>query len=272
MLPRIRTSLIVRVLIGFSLGILLIWWLVRDIDARQFIDHLTGFSWILLIPVFVLVIASAVIRAARWRLLFHDRPPSVGRLFFVENTGIGINSVAPVRVLAEPVQFSYLAIRDGHDRGSVLASIVLSRVIDLMVTLSIIALGFLIFPPTGQLRAAVWGTMGALALGAAAVVVFSLSTHRWGWLRTRPLVVTYGNAWRRLVAQPRRVVQVLLVTVVQWTLLGAAALIIARQVGINLHFPVILILTLATMTLGMVLPGLPSGIGPRKCAPTTSGE
>ena len=268
MLPRIRTSLIVRVLAGFSLGILLIWWLVRDIDVRQFVDHLTSFSWILLIPVFMLVIASAVVRAARWHLLFHDRPPSVGRLFFVENTGIGINSVAPVRVLAEPVQFSYLAIRDGHDRGSVLASIVSSRVIDLMVTLSIVAFGFLIFPPTGPLRAAVWGTMGVLAVGAGAVVVFSLSTHRWGWLRARPLVVTYGNAWRRLVAQPRRVAQVLLVTVVQWTLLGAAALIIARQVGINLHFPVILILTLATMTLGMVLPGLPSGIGPFEFAAT----
>ena len=268
MLPRLRASLIVRALVGFALGILLIWWLAHDIDVRQFVDHLTGFSWALLIPVFALVMANGFIRAIRWRLLFHERPPSVARLFFVENTGIGINSVAPVRVLAEPVQFSYLAIRDGHDHGSVLASIVLSRVIDLTVTLSIIAVGFAVFPPSGPLRAAVWGTIIAFALGAAAVAVFSLSTHRWGWLRSRPLVMTYGMAWRRLAAQPGRVVLVLLVTIAQWTLLGLAALIIARDVGIDLRFPVILVLTLATMTLGMTLPGLPSGIGPFEFAAT----
>jgi uncharacterized membrane protein YbhN (UPF0104 family) len=268
MLLQIRVSVIVRIFVGFSLGILFIWWLLRDIDIRQFAEHLIDFSWELVFPVFILVITSAVIRAIRWRLLFHDGPPSVGRLFFVENTGIGINSFAPVRVLAEPVQFSYLAIRDGHDRGSVLASIVLSRVADLVVTLSIIALGFSVFPPTGPQRAAVWGIIGALALAAGVVVVISLSTHRWGWLSKRPLVATYGMAWRRLAAQPRRVVQVLVLTVVQWTLLGIAALLIAREVGINLHFPVILVLTLATMTLGMTLPGLPSGIGPFEFAAT----
>ena len=264
----IRSSLVLRTLVGFSIGILLIWYLARGIDGRQFIDSLTGFSWALLVPVFALVLANALVRAFRWRLLFHDRRPSLGRLFFVENTGIGINSVAPVRVLAEPVQFGYLAGKDGHDRGAVLASIVLSRVIDLTVTLSIIALGFLIFPPSGSVRFAVWGAIGALALAASAVVLASLTTYRWGWLGARPLVATYGTAWRRLAAQPRRVAIVLFVTVVQWVLLGVAALFVAREAGINLQFPVILVLTLATMTLGVTLPGLPSGIGPFEFAAT----
>ncbi len=268
MLLRIRPVLLLRVFVGFSVGILLIWYLVRDIDLRQLVDHLTAFSWTLLVPVFGLVLANAVVRAYRWRLLFHDRRPSVGRLFFVENTGIGINSVAPVRVLAEPVQFSYLAGRDGHDRGTVLASIVLNRVVDLTVTLGIIALGFAIFPPSGPLRAVVWATIGALGLAASAVVVISLTTHRWSWLGARPLVATYGRAWRRLASEPRRVAYVLFITVVQWVLLGVAALLVAREVGIDLQFPVILVLTLATMTLGMTLPGLPSGIGPFEFAAT----
>ena len=57
-----------------------------------------------------------------------------------------------------------------------------------------------------------WGAVGLLALGALAVVLGSLVTHRLGWLRSRPLVATYGTAWRRMAGQPRRIATVLSVT------------------------------------------------------------
>jgi uncharacterized membrane protein YbhN (UPF0104 family) len=262
MLLQKQLSLIVRIALGVGFGVALLWWLLRDIDAQELVRHLLDFSWERLVPILGLVLLSGVVRAYRWRLLFHDRAPSVSRLFLVEHTGIGVNSLAPVRVLAEPIQFGYLAIRDGYERGSVLASLVLGRVVDTFVTLGTIAVGAVFFPPSAPLRQFAWG---ALVLGIAvaiAVSLFSLSMHRWRWLHRWHWLTTYGHAWRRLTARPRRMALIVAVTSLQWACVGLAAWLIARDVGIGLPFPAVYIVALGVMTLGFTLPGLPSGLGP----------
>lgn len=257
---RRRILLVLRISAGMAFGLALLWLAFRQVESRELLRHLRAFPWLLLAPVVALVLLSSVVRAYRWKLLFLEAPPSTARLFLVENTGIGFNSVAPIRVLAEPTQFGYLVLRDGRDGGAVLASLVLVRVVDLTVTLAMIALGFLAFPPGGPVAAWVWRGMGLLAAVGLAVSALSLVVPQ--WLARWPMLATYGEAWRGLLTQPRRLSWILLVTAAQWLLLGLAAWTIAREVGIGLPFPVVHILTLAIMTLGLTLPGLPSGLGP----------
>ena len=261
-----------RIVAGIGLGIGIFWYVIQGVDFGALASQLAKFNWALMIPVFALVVMSAVVRAYRWRLLFHGGAPSLSLLFFVENTGLGLNSVAPIRVIAEPIQFGYLALREGYDRGVVLASIILGRVSDLAVTLGCIAIGFAIFPPHGA-EILTW-----IVLGLTAVVIFvavgSLFTHRFAWFDQFPIVRTYTAAWRELVGQPKKLALVGGVTLAQWLLLGAAAFLVFNNKGVDIAgnsqlwqtFGVIYVVMLGTMTLGSLIPGLPSGIGPFEAA------
>ncbi|MDA1096383.1 MAG: lysylphosphatidylglycerol synthase transmembrane domain-containing protein [Chloroflexi bacterium] len=265
-----RVLFFIRIALGFSVGGVLTWWLVRDIDLREFFGRISQFSWPLFGPVFALVITSMVIRAARWRMLFGDgdKGPSFARLFFVENTGIGLNNLAPVRLLAEPIQFGYLTVRDGHNQGAVLASIVQNRALDLVVTLAIMAIGFSIFPPADIVRFVLWSVMAISTVALVGVVTLSLTTHRWALLRKWSVAVAYGTAWHQLASDPGRLFRVMLTTLLHWVVVGLAAWVIAGGVGITLSFPVVLLLTVGILMLGMALPGLPSGFGPFEFAAT----
>jgi uncharacterized membrane protein YbhN (UPF0104 family) len=223
----------------------------------------------LLVPAFGLVLLTAVVRAYRWRMLFLSRPPSAVRLFVVGTTGMGVNSLSPVRVLAEPVQFAYLTVQDGHDRGDVLASLMLIRVTDLFVTLGMIVCGFLVFPPSeAQVPSAVWLSILALMAAAAVITVLSISLPRWEWRQRWPWTAAYAEPWRRLLTSPQRLASVLLMSILQWSLVGTAAWVIARGTGIDLPPLLVPPLTLAVFTLGLSLPGLPTGLGPVEFAAT----
>ena len=261
-----------RILIGIALGVGVAYFIVREVRWAELLENLAEFNWYLMIPVMAIVVVSNAIRAVRWRMLFHGRAPNTRLLFFVENTGQGINNLAPIRVIAEPIQFGYIALREGYDRGSVLASIVLGRVSDLAVTLGSLAIGFTIFAPegAGYLRIIILVLVGILVTIAA----LSLYTHKITWFDRFPIVRTYSAAWRELIAQPKKLISVMAVTLATWMTLGLAAYLVAfsKELAPNNSdnilevYVIVYVVVLGTMTLGSVLPGLPSGIGPFEAA------
>ena len=261
-----------RILIGVALGVGVAYIIVREVHWAELLDQLSQFNWYLMIPVFAIVVASNAIRAVRWKMLFHGRAPSATLLFFVENTGQGLNNLAPIRVVAEPIQFGYIALREGYDRGAVLASIILGRVSDLAITLGSLALGFAIFKPDGAAYLQ-WVILTLVAI-VVAIAVVSLYTHRITFFERFSLVRTYSAAWQELVGQPRKLFSVMGVTLATWLTLGLAAFVVALDKDLSPTgyghplqlFVIIYVVVLGTMTLGSVLPGLPSGIGPFEAA------
>ncbi len=261
-----------RILIGMALGVGVAYIVVREVQWAELLNQLSQFNWFLMIPVFAIVVASNAVRAYRWRMLFHGRVPPATLLFFVENTGQGLNNLAPIRVVAEPIQFGYVALREGYDRGAVLASIILGRVADLAITLSCLAIGFALFKPEGAayLR---WVMLGLVSI-VIVVAVISLYTHRVAFFDRFSLVRTYSTAWQELVGQPRKLTAVMGITLAQWLVLGLAAFVVAlnndlQPAGYPQYwqlFVIIYVVVLGTMTLGSILPGLPSGIGPFEAA------
>jgi uncharacterized membrane protein YbhN (UPF0104 family) len=249
-------------------GAVLLWWVWQDVDNRALVDRLGDFPPVSLLIVIALLLVSGVVRAYRWSLLFpSDRPP-VTRLFLVENTGIGFNSVSPVRVLAEPVQIGYLALRYGYDAGAVLASVVLVRVVDLVITLSMIALGFLVFRPQVDVPGSVWGGIGIFATVAVIVIGISLQSGRTRFTDRLKFLDPYAGVWRELARRPIRLGAVVGMTAAFWIVKGAAAYVIVVGLDIDLSPPETHVLMLAVTTLGLTLPGLPSGLGPMEFAAT----
>ncbi len=261
-----------RILVGVAFGVGVAYFIVRGVDWPELLNQLSQFNWVLMAPVFGVVVASNAVRAYRWHMLFHREAPRPTFLFFVENTGQGLNNLAPIRVVAEPIQFGYVSLREGYDRGVVLASIILGRMTDLVVTLGSLAIGFAIFRAEGAayLRWVILPLIGLVLIVAA----ISLYTHKITFFDRFPIFRTYSAAWQDLVGQPRRLISVLAVTLTQWLILGFAAFIVAVDQGIRLAgytndwqlFGVIYVVVIGTMTLGAVLPGLPSGIGPFEAA------
>ena len=88
------------------------------------------------------------------------------RLFWIENAALGMNNLSPIRAMDEVLTFGILTMRDRLPGGSVIATMMMSRVQDLSFTLLFIS-------------AAVIGIPGLLKFTPAivATAVFAL-----GWL------------------------------------------------------------------------------------------
>ena len=259
---------LVRIASGAGIGVALLWWVWRDVDNRALVDRILEYPLALLPVVFALLLISAVVRSYRWSLLLPPGTLSIGRLFLVENTGIAFNNVSPIRILAEPIQLAYLTRRYGCELGTALASLVLVRVIDLLVTLALIVIGFTLLPPSTAAPRSVWLGIGLLVLAASVVIALSLLSERTPWAGRLAFVRPYADAWRRLAEQPRKLAWIITVTAAFWFVKGGAAFVIARGLQVDLSLPLSLVLMLAVTTLGLTLPGLPSGLGPFEFAAT----
>ena len=118
--PLKKPQFLIRVIFGFIIGLTFLWFTTRDINLNVFVNSIEDLSFNFVIPAIGFVVLSLLTCAYRWKTLFTENSPSVLRLFVVENTGVGINSLAPIRILAEPIQFAYLTARDGYNKSQVL--------------------------------------------------------------------------------------------------------------------------------------------------------
>ena len=136
-----------------------------------------------------------------------------------------------------------------------------------------LAIGFAIFVPQQAglyLSVIILILMGVLI----AIAVLSLYTHKITYFDRFSIFRTYSAAWQELIAQPKKLASVMGVTLATWLTLGLAAFVVALSKGLQPTgyegywqiFIIIYVVVLGTMTLGSILPGLPSGIGPFEAA------
>ena len=260
--PLKKPQFLIRVIIGFAIGVIFLWFTSRDINLSIFRDNIADLSFNFVLLSIGFVMLSLLVSAYRWKILFTQDSPSVLRLFVVENTGIGINSVAPIRILAEPIQFAYLTVRDGYSKSQVLASLVLVRMLDLTITLITISVGLLLSPPPHELKEVIWTTSLILALFLMVVSYISLTINQWAYLNKYPLIVEYGRIWRDLFREPTRLIKVLLITNIKWLLLGVSGWLVAKDLGLSINYWQLYVIILIITTIASVVPGLPSGLGP----------
>ena len=87
-----RFLIIFQYLFFLGLGIFLVWWSVRDIDNQKMAEiraALKNARFLLVIPVFIILIASHYARALRWRLLMEPLgyKPGKANTFFAVMIG-----------------------------------------------------------------------------------------------------------------------------------------------------------------------------------------
>ena len=232
--PLKKPQFLLRVIFGFVVGLIFLFFSTIDINLNIFINSIADLSFNFILPSIGFVVLSLFTSAYRWKTLFTEHPPSILRLFVVENTGVGINSLAPIRILAEPIQFAYLTVRDGYKQSQVLASLILVRMVDLAITLITIVFGLLLSPPPHELKEFIWTTSLILALFLMVISYISLTINRWEYFKKYPLIIEYSTVWRDLFRQASRLFKVLLITNIKWLLLGVSGWLIAKDLGLSL--------------------------------------
>ena len=114
------------------------WLALRGLDWGVVRGQFESLSVPLVVVGLLIFIFASWLRACRWRLLFFDEEISVGRLFIVQNEGIGLNNLVPLRIASEPVQLAVLVLRDRVDGAKALATLGMERVLDIFVSTAVL--------------------------------------------------------------------------------------------------------------------------------------
>lgn len=159
-----KLSTVLQYLVFLGLGLVLVWFSVKDIDAAswaQIRQSLGEARYILFIPVFLILLFSHFIRALRWRLLMEPMGyrPDKANTFFAVMIGYLANQVFPR--LGEILKCTLLARYEKIPADKLVGTIILERLIDGLCLLVVFSITLLIQPGLySQLVAEVFQSSG----------------------------------------------------------------------------------------------------------------
>ena len=248
-------------LLGVGLGLFLGWLAIRGTDWTRVKQAMGQFPPSMLILALVLLVISAYLRAARWRLLWITEKVSTLRLFWVENAALGLNNLSPVRALDEPVELGILTLRDRLPVGTVAATIVVSRILDLVFTLLFVTAAVASLPALLQFTPAIALTALYLFVWLLLLLNIRRIVEKFPGLRRLRWVTSFEDALAIVRLQRRRLIMSFGLTAVYWLILGPVGWAVAAGTGIDVAFHHVMFVVMGSIFFATAIPGLPGAIG-----------
>jgi uncharacterized protein (TIRG00374 family) len=271
--PRLGPARAALPWVGLLVSALFAYLAVRHVRYGDVWRGLESSNYWWLVPAFVLLAATVLVKAVRWRYLFRreTRPPFRPALSSIL-VGSFFNAVLPARA-GEAARVLALNNRAGTSRAEAASTIVVERSYDVLVLLVLLFVAYPWLPQVGWLHnAVVLGVTLAAALLGVIVVLAVFGSRPLHWL-LRPLArlpfvsreqlehvgdrLGHGLAGLR---QWRLALGALLWTTVGWLTLAASTWFVMRGFHLELGFAAALLVVIAT-NLAMILPSSPSAIG-----------
>ncbi|MBV8408916.1 MAG: flippase-like domain-containing protein [Alphaproteobacteria bacterium] len=270
-------------LLGLSFGGLCLWLAVRGVDWREVrgAAAMVDPSWIA--TAVALQGLNLLLRSARWReLLLFAAPVRASRVFDALLVGYAVNAALPAR-LGELFRADRLARAGSVSRSTALASIVVERLLDLAMAVSLLLTGLgLVSGADAKDSAqavvryvAIAGALLAVAVAAALIAIGrgfasgqaeTLVLRLLRRLRQGPLIarrlgaIADDFASFARVLQSRRFLAALAMTLPIWAIETAAIWSICRAAQVELGFAALLCL-MGGISLSTVLPTAPGFVG-----------
>jgi glycosyltransferase 2 family protein len=129
---------------GIAVSVLLLWWVMKGVDAREVWFHLkSGNLWLLAAAVAVAT-SGFLLRALRWRLLLHPLSPdtSLRNRFTAVNIGFAANNLLPARI-GEVARCWAIARLEKVSLSGAVGSLVVERFLDGVAVFSLLAVALL---------------------------------------------------------------------------------------------------------------------------------
>ena len=266
-----------RAVVGIAISAIALLLVIRtvDLEATWQILKTAQLHWVALLVVFICL--DILLRALRWRVLLAPvasvpYPTTLASL----SVGYLANNILPAR-LGEVVRSHDLGTRTGLSRTMILGTIVVERVVDTVVVVSIAAFAILVLSVRGIVASAV---LVGLAVSALLVMVIALGivAHR---LPGAERVATYIDRWPRvrlllirlreglaIATHGRTMAIAVVLTVASWgsTVLAFAAA--AQAIGIEPTIAQAALLAAGT-NLATAIPAAPGYVGTYELAVVT---
>ena len=245
---------------GLGISPLVAYFVVRDIDWGALSSQLHNFPVrYALLSLLIFTIAMAL-RAYRWQVLFLGEKVPLRGLLLVQNAGIGLNSLSPIRVISEAVQFIILTLRYPVKREEAAATLGVQRVLDFVIGALLLGVGLMLLPGLQG--------FGLYVLGAGILAVVSLlAVPAVIWIGDRPslqrmpLLASTSGSLRSLAKARLKLSASFLLTLAYWLTLGASAWVLAYGMGIEISILLATLLVIGTLTFVALVPSLPASVG-----------
>ena len=258
-----RAFVIGRIVAGIAISIGLGWLSARGLDWSLVLESFGDVSLPMITLAVGVFIAASYLRAVRWRVLFVNGEVSTNRLFLVQNVGIGLNNLVPIRIASEAAQLAILSIKDRVQPSVALATLGMERVLDVVASAFILAIAFLFIPEIRDYGVYVW-----LALAFAALCIALVRLLAWGgngftftWMRRVPFLLSFMEAVRDLERERARLAASFALSVIYWLLVGVTAWIISISFQLSITPVTATMVIMATIFFATAVPAAPSAIG-----------
>ena len=237
------------------------WLAIRGLDWDLVVEKLHAVSIPLLVLAVAVFMVASYVRAVRWRLLFVSERISVGRLFIIQNEGIGLNNLVPIRVASELTQLAVLTMRDGVGKATALATLGMERVIHMVASSMILGVAFFLVPEMKNFTIFVWGATGFAVVAVALVRLVSWGGEGIALIKRVPFLADFATAVRRMEQERLRMLASFLVTVLYWLMVGVTAWILAVAIDVELSLMTATLVTMGTIFVASAVPAAPSALG-----------
>lgn len=243
-----RNPAVGRYLAGALVSLIFLWLAFRGVDwAGAWRSMVRANGWWLALGL-LSVVAGTVLRAERWRLLFHphDRAMHLSACFSAMLIGQAVNAVAPLRA-GEVVRALLIGEMEDVSKALAVWTTVAEKVLDSAALLVFLALASLTMPLPTWVRGAGWtltlGLVAGLAL-VGIVVRYEAASTAWctrlegrlPWVgRLRPgRLIAATAASARLMRRPRLAAGLLVRSAIIFWALSATNWIIGLGMGLRL--------------------------------------
>lgn len=250
-----------RVFIGVAASGLLGWVAVRGLDWGQVLEAFSGVSIPMLVLSMLVFMAANYLRAVRWRVLFVGGTVSTNRLFVVQNIGIGLNNVVPIRVASEAVQIAILTLRDSVRPSVALATVGMERVLDLIVSAVILGVALILIPEMERFTLYIWGAIGIAVISVVVVRLLAWSSTGVEWVLRISFLAEFLSAVKDLEKERTRLAVSTGVTFAYWLLVGVTAWLIADSISLSITPVVATAVIMGTIYFATAVPAAPAAIG-----------
>jgi hypothetical protein len=259
--------------LGILVSAVAIYFLVRSIDVRAALEAVGRASPLWLLASFATTVLVYLVRAIRWGTLLkpHARP-STSALFRANMMGFLAVNTLPAR-LGELVRAYLLARKERISTATVLGSVAVERLIDLVFLGIFWALSLLFAPVPPWFR---WsGIVTLVVTGGIAGVLALLAASRGekeGWAakvasrlpcsireRFASSASSFG-AGLQVMRRPRLLAEAMAWSVALWLLSGAVFLMAGESLGMHLPVWSLFVLTFV-VCVGISIPSSPGFIG-----------
>ena len=261
MILRRRALALGRILLGVAVSLALLWFAARGLEWDGVMGSLGAVSPALAALALAVFIGATYLRAARWRVLFVNGEVSTNRLFVIQNIGIGLNNVVPVRVASEAAQLAILSLRDGVRASVSLATLGMERALDLVASSLIFAVALFLVPEMERFSAFIWGAVGLAAVCAALAVFLAWSGSGERWTRRLPFFAPFAAAVSELMRRRTRMAAALAMSVLYWLLVGVTAWILASAMSLSISPTTATLVIMGTIFFATAIPAAPAAIG-----------